>query len=179
RHGEPELPPLIPRGLRRDRLGAGRQHVAAAATGEPLAIAGVVHPLVAVVIAKHRDLGELPLEDARAASARRHRAEAEEAHAGGAFALELAIEVIPQALSARGCQARDREILQHRLLVSLDDIRRQLGLAAVLGLQKARFVAEDVAARDARDAGGTAAGVAIDPRLGHLVETELLDRLAI
>ena len=131
------------------------------------------------MVPKLRDLGELALEDARAAAACFDGAEAEEAHARGAFALELAIELLPQALSARCRQTRDCEILEHRLLVPLDDIGGEFGLAAVLGLQEPRFVEEHVASGHAGDAGGTAARVALDPRLGHLVETELLDRLAV
>jgi hypothetical protein len=46
-----------------------------------------VHPLVAVVIAELRDLGDLLVEHVGAAPARRHGAEAEEAHARGAFTL--------------------------------------------------------------------------------------------
>src|SRR5262249_28167815 len=126
-----------------------------------------------------RDLGELPLEHVAAASACLNGPEAEEAHAGGSFALELAIEVVPQALAARRREAGDQEVLQHRLLVSLGHVRGQFRLAAVLGLEESGLVEQDVAPRDARDAGRPSAGIALDPRLGSLVETELLDGLAI
>ena len=130
------------------------------------------------MIAEPRDFGDLLVEHG-AASAGGNRAEAEEAHARRPFALELAIELLPQALPARRGQSGDREVLEHRLLVVLDDVRRQFRFAAVLGLQESRFVEQDVTARHLCDARRAAAGVAFDPRLGHLVETELLDRLAI
>ena len=124
RSGQGKAAPVVPCLLRRDRLRARGQDVATAAAGEALAIVGVVHPLVAVVIAELRDFGDLLVEHACAASAGGDRTEAEEAHARRAFTLELAIEVFPQALAARGRQSDHREVLEHRLLVVGNHVRR-------------------------------------------------------
>ena len=96
---EPEAAPCVPHFRRRNRLGAWRDHVSTAAAGESLTVVRVVHPLVAVVIAKRRKLGDHLLLCAGATAAALRGALAEEPHARRSLFLELSIQVVPQTLA--------------------------------------------------------------------------------
>ncbi len=176
---EAKATPCVPHFRRRNRLGAGGNNVSPTAARETLTVVRVVHPLVAIVIAKGRKLGDHLLLCAGATATALRSALTEEPHARRSLFLELSIQVVPQALPGRRRETRFRQIPEHDPLARDDHVHRQVGLAAIRRVEESGRVEQRVAPRDTCDAGRTAICVTLDPRVLSLIELERFDRLAI